>query len=312
MKIKDLVLNRYNDEEFMFKLGTGLKFISISLGFLFSVLLFTYLLLDINLIFFVAHGYPGAADFKDVYYDFVYSSLIDEVPYVLVAMMFIFCLGYYLASVMLRPFKIIGHYCEDRLSSTVRYYSPDLFSDLKLLTTFSTFFFSKIDEAQAKGKLEKIEVPLDFTRIHKPVFERNFFFNYFFIIAIFALLASVGILVVNNTIREQIFTFSQKFLLHSQSMNKGTRYFLEEQFSVANIAVYFFVGMHTLVYFFFGFHLYAKVAGPAFAIFATMRSFLKGNYHNRIHLIGYSYLRNDCRKINKYLDHIQNTLTKAD
>lgn len=309
MKLKDVLLNRYNDEEFMFKFGTGLKFTTISFCFLLSVLLFTYLLLNINLIYFVAQGYPGASEFREAFYDFVYSSLVDEVPYVIGAMIFIFFLGFYLSSIMLRPFKVIGQYCEERLANNAHYYTPDYLSDLKLLTTFSVFFFSKIDEAKARGKLEKIDVPSDFTRIHKPVFEKNFFFNYLFIIAIFALLTSVGIFVLNNVIREQIFILSQKLLSNSLNVNKGMRYFIEEQFSVADIAVYFFIFLHILMYCLFGVHLYGKVSGPAFAVFATMRSFLKGNYHNRVHLIGFAYLRDDCRKINKYLDYIQKNLT---
>ena len=183
-------------------------------------------------------------------------------------------------------------------------------SDLKLLTSFSIFFFSKIDEAKIKGKLERIDVPQDFTRIHKPVFEKNFFFNYIFVIVIFALLASLSILIMNNVIREQIFLLSQKLLsTKSSGSGKAIRYFIEEQFTVADIAVYFLMGVHILMYCLFGVHLYGKVSGPAFAVFATMRSFLKGNFHSRVHLIGHYYLREDCRKINKYLDYIQKDLT---
>lgn len=309
MNLKDVILNRYEDDEFMFKLGIGFKFLTISMCFMLSVLLFSYLLIKINLIYFVAHGYPGASEFQEAFYDFVYSSLIDEVPYVVVAMTFIFFLGFYLSSIMIRPFKVIGKYCEERLSNTTHYYSPDYFSDLKLLTSFSVFFFSKIDEAKNRGKLEKVDVPLDYTRIHRPVFEKNFFFNYLFIIAIFALLTSVGIFVLNNIVREQMFILSQKFLTTNMIGNKGLRFFVEEQFSVANIAVYFFIFLHISMYCLFGIHLYGKVSGPAFAVFATMRSFLKGNYHNRVHLIGFSYLRDDCRRINKYLDQVQKTLT---
>ena len=294
----------------MFKLLTGLKFVFISLGFTFSVLLFTYLLMKIDLIYFVANGYPGASEFQEAFYDFIYSALIDKTPFVMVAILFIFCLGYYLANIMIRPFKVISKYCEERLSNKANYYSPDYFSDLKLLTTFSVFFFSHVDEAKSRGRLSKIEVPQDFTRIHKPIFEKNFFFNYFFIIVIFALMASVGILVINNTIREQIFELSQKFLTSNAVVgSKGIRYFIEEQFSVANIAVYFFLVMHILAYCLFGIHLYGKISGPSFAVFATMRSFIRGNYHNRVHLIGHYYLRDDCRKINKYLDYIQKNLT---
>lgn len=307
-----IIKEYYYNDEFMFKFSTGLKFVLISLGFTLAVLLFTYLLLKINLIYFVANGYPGAADFQEAFYDFVYASLVDEIPYAILAMTFIFMLGFYLSGIIIRPFKVISRYCEERLEGRENYYSPDYLSDLKLLTSFSVFFFSKIDEAKIKGKLDKIEVPHDFTRIHKPVFEKNFFFNYLFIIVIFALLTSVAIFAVNNAIREQIFDLSQRFLSSTTvaASGKGIRYyFIEEQFSVADIAVYFFIYMHILMYCLVGVHLYGKVSSPAFAVFATMRSFLKGNYHNRVHLIGYSYLRDDTRKINKYLDYIQKNLT---
>lgn len=311
MSIHKVVQDRLDDEEFMFKLGTGLKFMAISMGFMLSVLLFTYLLIKINLIYFMTHGFPRAAEFNDVFYDFVYSILIDRIPLVVGAMVFIFWLGFYLASIMIRPFKVIGRYCEDRLAGTSssQNYSPDYFSDLHLLTSFTEFFFSKIDEAAIKGRLEKVEVPAHFTKIHKPVFEKNFFFSYFFIVVIFALLTSVGIFVLNNDIREQIIILSQKFLSGAIGQRKETIFFMEEQFKVANIGVYFFIGLHVLMYCLVGVHLYGKVSGPAFAVFATMRSFIKGNYHNRVHLIGYSYLRDDCRRINKYLDSIQKRLT---
>lgn len=309
LPMKRMVSARLDDEEFMFKFINGVEFVLISLGFTLSVLLFTFLLIKIDLIFFVANGYPGAAEFQDAYMDFVYSALIDEIPLVILIMIFIFILGFYLSSILIRPFKQISQTCEQRTQNINAYYIPEFFSDLKLLTSFTVFFFSKVDESKNRGKLEKIEIPQEFMSIHKPVFETNFFLNYLFIVVIFALLASVGILVVNNHIREQIFILTQKFLHGHIVSGKGIHYFLEEQYSVADVAVYFFISMHLLMYCLFGIHLFGKISGPSFAVFATMRSFLKGNQHSRIHLIGYYYLRNDCRKINKYLDHLEKTFS---
>lgn len=294
-----------SDEEKMFKLGMGLKFFAVSLVCAFSVLLFTYLLVQIDLIFFIAHGFPGAIEFKDAFFEFVYSSLNEEIAWSLVLGMIIFFTGYYLSGVMLRPFKAIGQYCEDKMDNKKNYYEPDFFSDLKLLTSFSVFFFSKIDEAKIREKLSDVEIPDHFTGIHKPNFEKNFFFNYFFVVVILGLVSSLSIIILNLEVREQIFQLSSKFLMH----NKQAEFFLEEQFMVANIGVYFLVGMHLVLYVLLGIHMYSKVATPSFAVFATMRSFLRGNYHNRIHLIGFYYLRSDCRKINKYLDHVQKSLT---
>lgn len=293
------------DDEEMFKIGMGLKFLSVSFLCTISVLLFTYLLIRIDLIFFVSHGFPGALTFKDAFVDFIYSSLFDKAIWIFLTSVFVFGLGYYLSSVMIRPFKVIGDYCEDQIGNKENFYRPDFFSDLKLLTSFSVFFFSKISEAKNKGKLENVNIPNHFTRIHKPNFERNFFFNYLFIIAIFALISSLGIIALNLEFREQISDLARRFL----AGNEMAKYFLDEQFVIADIAVYFFVTLHLLLYLLLGIHMYSKIATPAFAVFATMRSFLKGNHHNRVHLIGYYYLRGACRKINKYLDHVQKNLT---
>ena len=302
---KERVMRHLDDEEQMFKVGMGMKFLGVSVICTSSVLLFTYLLIRIDLIFFVAHGFPGALDFKEAFVEFIYSSIFDEIVWIVLSGFFVFALGYYLSGIMLRPFKVIGQYCEDKISDKKNYYSPDFFSDLKLLTSFSVFFFTKVDEGVIKGKLGTIEIPNHFTRIHKPNFEKNFFFNYLFIIAIFALMSSLGIIALNLEFRDQISDLARRFLAN----NNQATYFLDEQFIIADIAVYFFVTLHLLLYFLLGVHMYSKVATPAFAVFATMRSFLKGNYHNRVHLIGYYYLRGDCRKINKYLDHVQKNLT---
>ena len=301
------LLSVYNSEEQMFRIGIGLKFLMVSLACTFSVILFTYILIRIDLIFFVANGFPGALDFKDAFMEYIYTAFIyEEFAWLLCSGIFIFCLGYYLSGVMIRPFKAIGSYCEGKLTDKNNSYTPDFFSNLKLLTSFSVLFFTIIDDKMIKkSKLERMEIPHHFTRIHKPNFEKNFFFNYLFIIIIFALLSSMGMVFLNLAIRDQVFDLARQFLSQSEHVN----YFLSEQFIIADIAVYFFVLLHLFLYFLLGVHLYSKIAVPAFAVFATMRSFLKGNYHSRVHLIGYYYLRNDCRKINKYLDHIQKNLT---
>lgn len=289
----------------MFKITMGLKFVAVTVFCLLSFLLFTYLLIKIDLVFFVSQGFPGAIEFQNVLFEYIFASFADKLVWVLITGIFTFGLGYYISGIMIRPFEVIGQYCEDKMNKKVNTYSPDFFSDLKLLTSFSVFFFNKIDEATYKGKLATGEIPMNFTGIHKPNFERNFFFNYLFIIAIFALLSSMSIVLINFEYREDMFELAKKFLANKNQVT----YFLNEQFIITDLALYFFVGLHLLLYFLLGIYLYSKISAPAFAVFATMRSFLKGNHHTRVHLIGYYYLRNDCRKINKYLDHIQKNLT---
>lgn len=308
MKILQKLKDWYADDELMFKVGTGLKFVTISIFFLMLVLAFTFIMVRIDLNYFNSKGFPGAAEFEDAFFGFVYSSVNSKWPLLVFPIMAIFAIGYYVAIIMMRPFKVIARFCEERLADQSMQYSPDLFSDLKLLTSFTAFFFARIDEAKVRGKFEKIEIPEGFTKIHKPVFEKNFFFNYFFLIIAFSLLASIGILFLNFEIHDQIMILGKQIL--KSETNKEISIFLGDQFEVTKIVTEYLLGFHVVIYCMFGLHLYSKVSTPAFAVFATMRSFLKGNVHNRIHLVGYSYLRNDCRIMNKYLDHVQKTIVK--
>jgi hypothetical protein len=303
MEMRKRVKGFINSDEQMFKVNTGLKFISISIFFLILALAFTYIMVKIDLNYFNSKGFPGVAEFDEAFFGFVYSSVYSKWPLLILPFVCIFFIGYYVAIILMRPFKVIARYCEEKMANHPIQYSPDLFSDLNLLTSFTTFFFSQIGEAKARGKFEKVEIPEVFTRIHKPVFEKNFFFNYFLLIIAFSLLASIGILILNFEIHDQVVIIARKILKNGN--NQEITMFLNYQFHVTKLVIEYLLGFHVLIYCMFGFHLYGQVSAPAFAVFATMRSFLKGNFHNRIHLVGYSYLRNDCRIINKYLEHVQ-------
>jgi hypothetical protein len=294
-----------SNDELMFKLLTATKFTLITAMFAFTTIALTYLLLKIDLVFFETHGYPVQFTFQSTFFEFIFRNMWEMLKWLILFTLFIFLGGYYIAVVMMRPFRTIGLHCEERLNNQTRFYQVDFLSDLKLLTSFSSFFFNKVDEAKVKNKLIKVEIPEDFKNIHKPIIEKNFFINYFFLIVIMALLASVGILVLSNEIRSQVIALSTGLM----KQNQQVKFFLERQAEVENQAIMGLLIVHIFVNFAFGLHLYNKISTPAFAVFATLRSFLKGNYHNRIHLVGFYYLRNDCRKINKYLDHIQKSLT---
>jgi hypothetical protein len=308
MKIMHKLKNLYKDDEFMFKVGIGLKFLAISIFFLILVLSVSFIMVKMNLHYFNSKGFPGAQEFKDAFYAFVYSFLNSKWPLLVFLMLIIFSAGYYVAIIMIRPFKVIAQFCEERLANHTMQYAPDLFSDLKLLTSFTTFFFARIDEAKIRGSFEEIDIPEGYTKIHKPVFEKNFFLNYFFLIIVFSLVASIGIFILNVEIHDQIIILAKQFLKIDH--NNEVTYFINKQFELMRLITDWLLAIHIFIYCLFGIYLYSQVATPAFAIFATMRSFLKGNTHNRIHLVGYSYLRNDCRIINKYLDHVQKKVVK--
>lgn len=308
MRIYNLLKKMLGNDELMFKVSIGLKFVSITVFFLVLLLAFTSVIVNIDLNYFNSKGFPEAIVFNDAFFEYIYGSINEKLLEFLLIISIVFIIGYYVAVIMIRPFRVIARFCEDKISNHSAKYTPDMFSDLKLLTSFTTFFFSRIDDARNTGTLEKVVIPEEFTKIHKPVFEKNFFYNYFFLITAFSLLASIGIFMINFDIHEKILLLGKHILKSGGS--REIIIFLNSQFEIIKIINIFLIVFHIFLYCAFGLHLYGMVSTPSFAIFATMRSFLKGNTHSRIHLVGYSYLRNDCRIINKYLDHIQKSVVK--
>lgn len=291
-------------EERLFKCLIGLLFVFVSLFCLVSVILLNYIFIRSSAIFLAQHSTEKTQVFFDDLVAFITSGLVDQSWVALIVVIVAFLVGYYLANTMIRPFKLIASYCEKKTNKKT-YLSSDFISNLKLLNQISYFFFGQIDLAYAQGKLKTVEIPERFTKIHGPKFEIGFFINYFLVVIILAFISTSGIIYINSFIQEMVVLLSKKFYIEGGPVN----FYLDKQFEIMNLYLYFLVATHILAYLICGYYLYSKVAVPAFAIFATMRSFLKGNYSNRIHLVGHSYLREDCRKINKYLEAIEKELT---
>jgi hypothetical protein len=202
---------------------------------------------------------------------------------------------------MMRPFEEIGRYCDNAINSRNSVYDPDFFSDLKLLTRFSEFFFIETARMISNGSMSTIEVPKKFMRIHTPVFEGSFFIQFLSILMITSIYVGVAIHMAVVGIYEGMVKLS----LESLRYDKTIIYFLEEQKDILiQISIVALV-LHLCLYLTLSINLYSKVSAPAFGIFATMRAFIKGNRTARVHLIGYYYVRTYCRSLNQYLNNLE-------
>lgn len=293
-----------NDEK-LFQWSTALKMAGIALLSFLIMWAFIAIFLKMDKYFFEANGIVSSEGFEEVFYDYLFNKTSDIISYIALFIISVFFIGIYISHLLLRPFRIIGDYCEEALTNEEANYDPDFFTDLKLLTRFSEFFFNHLETASKNGELKKVEIPKKYTKIHKPVFESSFFLQYTLLIFITSTIVSVVLYVISVELHDTIIQLATQVLKNGNL----TTTFLERQAEILNDILWVVMTTHVVMYIFLAFHLYRKVSGPAFGIFATMRAFLKGNYDSRVHLIGYYYLRPQCRKLNKYLDHIQKNLT---
>jgi len=299
--------NIFKSDESKFRLVTSLKITSLPIITSFFMGFTIWLFANMDLIFFQANGYLQVKELREAYFDFLFGELSIVLLYFGIFSIILFFVGNYIAGLLIRPFKILGEYCEKCTNGEVASYNPDLFSDLKLLTRFSEFFFQRIDISISENRWISCEIPETFTKIHKPIFEKVFFFHFCLFLSILCLISSLCIYILTVEIHSSIIELAINTLEQNSSIN----YFLQQQTELFNAVFTISVGILIFLYVVLVFNLYNKVSGAAFGVFSTMRAFIKGNKSARVHLIGYSYVRPFCRALNKYLDQIERKFDKS-
>lgn len=304
-RFKEVLGRVFKMDDTRFMVMTGVKVSAIS--FFINLIAYTYFfqVMRLNYAFFRAHGFPDIED-GDVFYNHLLPETIDNLTVFFLFHVILFFIGTYVGWLILRPFRIIGDYCEEVIDKPNTVYKVDEFSTYKLLTRFSEFFFEYIRDSREKGVITSNSIPPQFCRIHKPVADRVFMLHFGLLLVIIAISSSVFIIENGTSIFQNMIDLATKTLSNSREANS---FFASQMFIVddlVNLTIFLIV----LFYLFLGLHLYGKVSGAAFGIFSTMRAFMKGNHSSRVHLLGYAYVRGNTRKLNKYLDFVQNNFDK--
>ncbi len=298
-------------EDIQFMMRTGVKFSLIQICVAFLVAYLFWLLININYIFFKANGFPEISTLKEAFYDHVLGNIVDKyMSIVVIGVIFLFLIGNYIGFLLLRPFKVIGEYCEVARDQKNLTFAPNQFSELKLLNRSSEYFFQYICDCRLRGDFNPTTLPQYFSGVHKPVFDRVFFFHFFIFICLICIFSSALIVVLSVEIHSSIVELALEQLKGSSQFSTK-KFLLDQQFlisSVKNLTIITILVSYTSL----AFHLYAKVSGAAYGFFSTIRSFLKGNKKARVHLVGFNHVRQYSRSFNKYLDYIVKEIEQED
>jgi hypothetical protein len=296
----------FRGEDSRFLLMTGIKITAISVFTFFCSFYFLLQVLRLNFVFFESKGYPKLEVLEQAWFEAVIGESLENLVYIFFFHIFLFFIGIYVGHIILRPFRKIGEYCQRVIDNPNIVYKVDDFSTYKLLTHFSEFFFEYLRESRKRGVILSNSIPPQYSGIHKPVLDRIFIFHFVFLLMIVSISSTVFIIEMINSIYSSMIGLALNTLKFDPSL---TEFFLKQNF-IYDQVVFITIGITIVLYILLGMHLYSLVSGAAFGIFATMRSFMKGNYFSRVHLIGYSYIREHTRVLNKYLDYIQNNYDK--
>jgi hypothetical protein len=295
----------FKTENSRFVASVGLKVSGISLVITFSIYWFLFQVLRVNYAFFRAHGFPEVRD-DSSFFNLIIGESLDNLPVLFFFHICLFFIGSYVGWLMLRPFKTMSDYCEKVLENLNYAYKVEEFSSYTLFTRFSEFFFEYLRESRRKKEILSNSIPPQYSKIHKPVTDYVFLLHFGLLLIIVSIVSAIFIIENTSTVYESMVELATKTLKDQASVSK---YFTEQMFIMESI-IKLTVVLLTFFYTLLGFHLYSKISGASFAIFSTMRAYMKGNYSSRVHLVGYSHMREYTRKLNKYLDYVQNNFSK--
>lgn len=295
----------FKTEDSRFVLYVGLKITGISFGI--TLFIYWYLLrvMKLNYVFFKAHGFPTLPG-EGPFFDLILEEALDQFPVLFGFHIFLFFVGIYVGRLMLRPFKSIGDYCEKVIENPNTVYRVEEFSAYTLLTRFSEFFFEYLREVRARNDITTNSIPPHYSKIHKPVLDKIFMLHFGLLLVIVSFFSAFFIIENTSTVFESMVELATRTLKDQKYVSR----FLADQVFIIDDLVGLTIVLVTVFYTVLGFHLYSKVSGAAFGIFSTMRAFMKGNHSSRVHLVGFAYVRDYTRKLNKYLDYIQNNFGK--
>ncbi len=260
-----------------------------------------YILVRINLNYFESQGLLQTVQTEEAFYDFVLNKLLYFGPYAGIYLIATFFLGSYVTSLLTRPFRVIGEYSKKSIVEKKVSYDPEFLTNLKLLTHFAEFFFNQIENMKNSGEFHPVKSPEKYNKIKKPVWAWGFFLQFSFFILLSSIIGGLGVYFLSQDLQSSLIEFSSQFL----KGNKGIIHFFIKQEEVLLIIVWVIIWANTFFHFLFSMNLYRQVSAPAFAYFITMRAFLRGKYDSRVHLLGYSHLREDSRAFNQYLNYIE-------
>jgi len=295
----------FSTDESKFMLLTGLQVMIAPLIAAFFVGLIFWFFLNLDYTFFETQGLPRVGELRGAFIDYLLDQVLFYVPFISLFFVSLFFIGTYLATLLIRPFEVIGEYCDKKLEGGLQVdYRPDMFSELKLLMRFSEFFFSYTEGVEKNKKLSGTTVPPYYTRIRGPIFETAFFINFCLFMGIVGIGISYFIFGIASDMQEGLIILSIKSLSMT-GQGAVVRQFLAQQGEMLEIALWASMILLGGSYFLLSLYLYAGVSHAAFAVFSTMRAFMRGNYDSRVHLIGHGHLRKHTRSINKYLDYLQ-------
>lgn len=266
--------NFFSNNDSRFELRTALQVVAIPLiGLLFFAFTFWQFLSSIQSFFFAL----GIENSEGLFFDFIFSGLSDQFPYLVLYFALIFFVGSYLSILLLRPFKKIEDYCEHSLEHPEAYldFETSGLENKKLLSHMSLLFFQFMAMCRQSQLYEPQIMDEKIEQVISPRPDWVFYFQYFTILMIIALFCGVGLYVFTVDTFDAIVTLAQQ---GSKNYSSLINSYLTHQREYLDYIFFATISLVVILYIILCRHIVEIVNGVSFAFFRYMRQIMRGDF----------------------------------
>lgn len=304
IELRKALKSLFSSDRAIFELQNGFLMVSILAVLLLYFFYQIYLLIYFHVVTLDSMTLSSIAIIKEGIFDHILVGFAEYGGKLFLCFVLMFLVGVYISGFLIRPFHYLGEFFEEATDKPELEYEKTFFAEHRLLSSFTEHFFTAMKNIRSVEDLKESQIPKKYSKIHSPYVEMTFLLHFFLLLAIPFFATAIIIISIADVVMDKVTDISYK-ISKTASFQAGT---VQAEFMEVNL--YSLAILALLCYVLLGFVMYQRVSGGSFGIFLTLRSFLKGKTESRVHLIGYRYLREHMRKINRYLDHLVRKLSE--
>lgn len=187
-----------------------------------------WLIMVMNHSFFVANGFPLSEESLADFFNYVFQSQIEYIPYIGLFLIVVFFVGIIVSHIILRPFHQLTQMCQDLKEGHDIKTKVSGLEKQKLLIKLG-YFLS--DFSKAKKDNKAVSVPDDLKKVTGPIMDKVFYFQFLCVMFIISFITITSLYIFTYQLFDSVVVSGISMLKSSSSAAgiKGMTYFFNSQ-----------------------------------------------------------------------------------
>ncbi len=240
-----------------------------------------WLIMVMNHSFFVANGFPLSDESLSDFFNYVFQSQIEYIPYIGIFLIVVFFVGVLVSHIILRPFHQLTKMCNELKEGSGIKTKISGLEKQQLLIKIG-FFLGDI--VKAKKQNTEVHVPDDLKKVTSPIMDKVFYFQFLCVMFIISFITITSLYIFTYQLFDSVVVSGIAMLKSSSSAAgiKGMTYFFNSQESLINYVIMIPSVISILLYLIIARMLIQNIQGVTYAYVRDICDSASGENTKRI------------------------------